>query len=525
MMKKKLVVALTLMATIVVSAVAAGLILAPTNIGPLHAQAYTKQTFQVTKYDMTSAHEITYHIFDTGVTGARVAIIAGIHGNEPAGIYAAQEIVDNFNFFQGQFLIMPIAHPRAYDLGLRFPPGYSDLNRAFPGDPNGTLTQQIASVITEVMQDFNPDIIIDLHEASLSYLSGSVGHALLARPYFLSAQIAATKAINESGLTPELPFVALSAGAFGAGTLGQTITCLSDHLGVPVILTETTTVEFALPIERRIQQQVFLVQALAQYYNRITSDLLDIWMLDERPLPGGQFYIREHAIRVTPEFAGITVTTLNKTPTGITIQWGTTRSDISLLLAWDSGNTVNMGNPSMGVGFYNTIRANLNNNPRQSLTSTFSFNTTQFRCFRLVVARNHTVNFDSRGGSVVDPTRISHFHSRLTSPQAPTREGFEFQHWADSNGVKFDFANQSITSNITLQAVWSEVLPPAWWGMNPPTWWNTITNQPGWHGQTPPEWWYAEPDHTNIILFAILGGLALSIIMSTVIILLYRSRR
>jgi len=44
-----------------------------------------------------------------------------------------------------------------------------NLNRTFPGMPNGTLTEQIAFAIVTLVRDEKVDLVIDYHEASLEY--------------------------------------------------------------------------------------------------------------------------------------------------------------------------------------------------------------------------------------------------------------------------------------------------------------------------------------------------------------------
>lgn len=49
-----------------------------------------------------------------------------------------------------------------------------NLNRAFPGRPDGTLTEQIAHAITTLIREENVDLAIDYHEASPEYPTNNV---------------------------------------------------------------------------------------------------------------------------------------------------------------------------------------------------------------------------------------------------------------------------------------------------------------------------------------------------------------
>jgi uncharacterized repeat protein (TIGR02543 family) len=66
-----------------------------------------------------------------------------------------------------------------------------------------------------------------------------------------------------------------------------------------------------------------------------------------------------------------------------------------------------------------------------------------------------TVNFDSRGGSVVNPELID-YNTNLTEPTNPTRDGYDFAGWHTAdllNAPEYDF-NTPVTSDLTLYAEW-----------------------------------------------------------------------
>jgi uncharacterized repeat protein (TIGR02543 family) len=48
---------------------------------------------------------------------------------------------------------------------------------------------------------------------------------------------------------------------------------------------------------------------------------------------------------------------------------------------------------------------------------------------------------------------------RLTAPTAPTKDGFTFECWT-FNGNEWDFANNTVTSDIILVAKWTENKAP-----------------------------------------------------------------
>ena len=63
------------------------------------------------------------------------------------------------------------------------------------------------------------------------------------------------------------------------------------------------------------------------------------------------------------------------------------------------------------------------------------------------------VTFDTKGGNVMSPILVEK-NDKITQPINPTKNGYEFVEW-QLDGQKYDF-NTSITSDITLTAIWKE---------------------------------------------------------------------
>lgn len=71
------------------------------------------------------------------------------------------------------------------------------------------------------------------------------------------------------------------------------------------------------------------------------------------------------------------------------------------------------------------------------------------------VNANVTVTFDSDGGSPV-PSQTIPYDSVATMPSDPTKSGYLFNKWVDSNGDEFDFSATHVTEDITLYAVYNK---------------------------------------------------------------------
>lgn len=130
-------------------------------------------------------YETAVHKFTSNIEGPKVAIVGGIHGDEIAGWKAALELIKRNNF-KGEVLIIPQAHILADTLEHRYPGyrydvintkehngiKYEDLNRIF-GKKKNNDTQKIANAIIEVVTEFQPEYIIDLHESRRSSTADS----------------------------------------------------------------------------------------------------------------------------------------------------------------------------------------------------------------------------------------------------------------------------------------------------------------------------------------------------------------
>jgi predicted deacylase len=149
--------------------------------------------------------------------GKTLLVTACVHGDEfegPAAIWRLFESLDPKDL-AGNVIAVPLANPPAYEAGLRTnPDDRQDLARVFPGDPQGTVTEQIAHALTH--RFIRPaDLYCDLHSAGQYYqMPPLAGYQLQPEP-LLSQQRAAAKAFGLPLVwgTPGLPGRSLSAAA------------------------------------------------------------------------------------------------------------------------------------------------------------------------------------------------------------------------------------------------------------------------------------------------------------------------
>jgi predicted deacylase len=99
-------------------------------------------------------------------------VTAGIHGDEFEGVRALAELSRELDatVLNGTLVLVPIANPPAFHAGTRTSPlDGVNLNRVFPGDPGGTLSERLAhALFTHVIA--GADMLIDLHSGGTRYL-------------------------------------------------------------------------------------------------------------------------------------------------------------------------------------------------------------------------------------------------------------------------------------------------------------------------------------------------------------------
>jgi N-alpha-acetyl-L-2,4-diaminobutyrate deacetylase len=138
-----------------------------------------------------------------GTEGPTTLILGAMHGDEYEGPVAIDALMRSVNTDQlvGRLILLPALNLPAFAAGTRLTPDDGlNLNRVFPGDPLGSITQRIADWLSETLMPLS-DHIIDLH---------SGGRTLNFAPCILvpeaSAQVSLAKA---AGMAFGAPFTVL----------------------------------------------------------------------------------------------------------------------------------------------------------------------------------------------------------------------------------------------------------------------------------------------------------------------------
>ncbi|EAQ02155.1 hypothetical protein OB2597_21061 [Pseudooceanicola batsensis HTCC2597] len=126
------------------------------------------------------------------VTGAKagptVWLHACVHGNEYCGTQIIHTLLRSLDpdGMAGRVVALPALNITAFNAGIRMSPfekyNGGDMNRNFPGDPGGSLTQQMAAAVyphlknhADYLVDFHTAHTHDVHWALYAALDGKVG--------------------------------------------------------------------------------------------------------------------------------------------------------------------------------------------------------------------------------------------------------------------------------------------------------------------------------------------------------------
>ncbi|MBO9429126.1 N(2)-acetyl-L-2,4-diaminobutanoate deacetylase DoeB [Sulfitobacter sp. R18_1] len=117
-----------------------------------------------------------------GGDGPTALLTGGNHGDEYEGPIALQELAAALDPAQvtGRVIILPMMNQPAFAAGRRCSPiDGGNMNRSFPGNPGGTVTQKIAHYIATELVPL-ADIVLDYHSGgrTLDFLPFAAAHIL-----------------------------------------------------------------------------------------------------------------------------------------------------------------------------------------------------------------------------------------------------------------------------------------------------------------------------------------------------------
>lgn len=114
-------------------------------------------------------HETPLYIQQSGVHGPAAMVLGGVHGNEPGGWLAGDQVA-SWMPSAGTLLTVPRANVTALAAFVRTFDEIGDLNRLYPGSPDSPLMmERMAYAILEAAREFGVSLLIDMHESWAFY--------------------------------------------------------------------------------------------------------------------------------------------------------------------------------------------------------------------------------------------------------------------------------------------------------------------------------------------------------------------
>ena len=126
------------------------------------------------------ASQTECHIMDSGKEGPTIFLLAGTHGNEPAGFKGAEQLLERLEPKTGRIILVPHANQQAIELNQRTASDGVDMNRSYPGAEDGNPIQVLSAQIMELIQKYQPVCVVDMHEGVNFYgVNGSIGNSIV----------------------------------------------------------------------------------------------------------------------------------------------------------------------------------------------------------------------------------------------------------------------------------------------------------------------------------------------------------
>ena len=220
-----------------------------------------------------------YYVRDSGEAGPAVVITGGVHGDEPAGAYAADQI-RHWRITRGKLIVIPRANVVALKADKRNTPGEpagsANLNRNFPkAKEDGLARGALAMALWDFVRQQKPAWFVDLHEGSdfNATTNKSVGSSVIVfpTPDGKVAAPAVLAAVNV-GITNQNHRFTLR----GPPIDGSLARAAGAHLGANAMILETTIKSQALSV--RARQHRIMVHALLKQLDMIDATVTPEWM-------------------------------------------------------------------------------------------------------------------------------------------------------------------------------------------------------------------------------------------------------
>ena len=215
----------------------------------------TRETYSIMEGTVMETEVV--HIHSAGA-GPAIYIVGGVHGDEKAAWYCAT-LMRDITISCGDLYILVPANANGARNDTRYVVDRQDLNRSFPGDPDGNEAEALADAIFTDIKRIRPDLVLDLHEAIVMTQSRD----------FLGSTYIFTDLSGMEDLFFDLLFATQDGtichnefGYTGPGPDGSVNAEVTRRLHIPVITVETFR---GFDIYRRVHDQLDTVLFVLSY--------------------------------------------------------------------------------------------------------------------------------------------------------------------------------------------------------------------------------------------------------------------
>jgi predicted deacylase len=223
--------------------------------------------------------ENPYYVIDSGSEGPTLLITGGLHGNEPAG-YRAAEQIRHWPVQCGKLVVVPRVNTPGLKAGTRWLPGEPEAtrnaNRNFPktGEANEACSVPIQA-LWAFMQEQKPDWVVDLHEGFDFNIANSKsdGSSII---YFATPEMQelAAKIHEDVNATIDDPDRKIVKRSKSGPVNGGLVRAAIEQLGANGFCFETTYSK--QPISTRTRQHRVMVHRLMHELGMVGNDCTNV---------------------------------------------------------------------------------------------------------------------------------------------------------------------------------------------------------------------------------------------------------
>ena len=207
------------------------------NIKP--GRSYTLDLQVARTYDATKL-SIPVIVQRGREAGSNVLFLAGMHGDEVTGMESLRRLlrmVQDRPVESGTIIVIPILNVFGFLTMERTMPDGRDLNRFFPGSPNGSLTSRLSNALVKQVLP-SVDAVIDLHSGSrqrvnyphVRYTKGNEKAYSLARvfdPSFILTSKPIKGSLRSYCHSKDIPYLILEGGT--SATIDNDTLLATEH--------------------------------------------------------------------------------------------------------------------------------------------------------------------------------------------------------------------------------------------------------------------------------------------------------